>query len=99
MNEDLRKEMEAEAEKLFGQYWWQETGAVDLATWMHDRLNRWVSVKDRLPESDGDYMGWKDGQRYPVTFDKDSETWESSHLLFPGLVEITHWRERPESPE
>lgn len=76
-----------------------------------NKLGRWVSVKDRLPEKSGWYLvsilNTRTGHRWkvPVSADYSHGKWDYSYL---GVEDdatwilnntVTHWMPRPELPE
>ena len=60
--------------------------------------NGWISVKDRLPEKNGDYLIYNtDGIVWPYWYDKEYKEWyDSSGYLTES---VTHWMPMPEPPE
>lgn len=57
--------------------------------------NKWISVKDRLPEKSGDYIAYtKDGIVWPYFFCGD--IWEDA--LGFSTETVTHWMPLPEPP-
>lgn len=73
-------------------------------------VDRWISVKDRLPENDGKYMVWYKGECEKCEFDTDSQTfgytYDDYDEMYSHLVcwddgihkDVTHWRLLPEPP-
>lgn len=72
-------------------------------------LNEWISVKDKLPEKDGNYLVtacdegcsagegiWYSTVVVVAEYYKGSWTWYDEYSL-EGIV--THWMPRPEPPE
>lgn len=74
-------------------------------------MSEWISVKDRLPESDSKYMVWYKGELDICEFNTDSQTFGYtyddydemySHLVCwdDGMDKyVTHWMPLPEPPE
>lgn len=61
-------------------------------------VGEWVSVKDRLPEKNGDYITYdRDGTVWPHFFTASSKVWEDALGFSTELV--THWMPLPEPPE
>lgn len=58
----------------------------------------WISVKDRLPEKNGDYLIYNtDGIVWPYWYDKEYKEWyDSSGYLTES---VTHWMPLPEAPK
>ena len=59
----------------------------------------WISVKERLPEDDGDYLVYTREKYIGLFwFDRDEKEWieESDFPCLEGYV--THWMPRPEPP-
>jgi len=73
-------------------------------------VNRWISVKERLPEDDGKYMVWYKGELDICEFDAESQkfgyTYDDYDEMYSHLVcwddgidkDITHWMPLPEPP-
>jgi hypothetical protein len=63
------------------------------------KADKWISVKDRIPSAEGDYMVWIDGSgdrgditpgvRAPFYFFKKCGKFRD---------DVTHWQPLPESP-
>lgn len=74
-------------------------------------IDRWISVKDRLPEDDGKYMVWYKGELDICEFDVESQTfgytYDDYDEMYSHLVcwddgmdkDITHWMPLPEPPK
>lgn len=74
-------------------------------------VDRWISVKDRLPEDDGEYMVWYKGECEKCEFDTDSQTfgytYDDYDEMYSHLVcwddginkEVTHWQFLPKPPK
>lgn len=61
-------------------------------------VGEWVSVKDRLPEKNGDYITYdRDGTVWPHFFTASSKVWEDALGFSTELV--THWMPLPEPPK
>lgn len=67
-------------------------------------VGEWISVKDRLPDSNGNYLTYYDGlynvlpystkhKRFNAYNDVDSEWVERCHIV------VTHWMPLPEPPK
>jgi hypothetical protein len=58
----------------------------------------WISVNDRLPEKNGDYLGFSRGACYVVVWDNHwGQFYESDGPL--NHSDITHWMPLPEAPK
>ena len=59
-------------------------------------VSGWVSVKDRMPEQNGDYLAYtRDGIVWPYFF--MAGVWEDA--LGNSTDTVTHWMPLPEPPE
>lgn len=60
-------------------------------------MNEWISVKDRLPESDGSYIAHsgKSGKVFTAHFWARDKIWSGRNLN----LTITHWMPMPEPPK
>lgn len=58
------------------------------------RKRRWISVKDRLPEHEDDYLVCFDDGFIAITFYKKNG-WE----LWADSGDVTHWMPLPEPPK
>ena len=57
----------------------------------------WISVKDRLPGKNGDYLAYTcDGIVWPYFFTASSGVWEDT--LGYSTDTVTHWMPLPEPP-
>lgn len=73
----------------------------------NDVFSRWISVEDRLPETDDRVLVWycdKDGDFFPAVgrYGEKEERWitdvdDNDHAWPP--VKITHWMPLPEPPK
>lgn len=71
----------------------------------------WISVKDRLPEADGKYMVWRDGEWEICEFDAEYQrfgyTYEDYDEMYSRLIQwddnihddVTHWMPLPKKPK
>lgn len=58
----------------------------------------WISVKDRLPGKNGDYLTYTcDGIVWPYFFTSSSGVWEDA--LGYSTDTVTHWMPLPEPPK
>ena len=57
----------------------------------------WISVKDRLPEKDGDYLVYSTFELVDRLRFFDGVWWDYGAECQPGVV--THWMPLPEPPE
>jgi hypothetical protein len=58
----------------------------------------WISVKDRMPEKNGDYLAYtRDGIVWPYYFTAISGVWEDA--LGYSTDTVTHWMSLPEPPK
>lgn len=61
-------------------------------------LDKWISVKDRLPGKNGDYLAYTcDGIVWPYFFTASSGVWEDA--LGYSTDTVTHWMPLPEAPK
>ena len=68
----------------------------------------WISVKERLPKNDGEYIVWYRGKLEICEFNVESQTFGYtyddydemySHLVYWDDIEgVTHWMSLPEPP-
>ncbi len=67
---------------------------------MKNNFGEWVSVKDRLPEEEKEYLV-TDGSDWDTTiFHLESKTWDRyDNLRWFSHSSITHWMELPELPK
>lgn len=64
-------------------------------------MSEWISVKDKLPDGYGNYIGLVEGEVTEVTFD-ERDKWSTCDAYgFRRLAdaEITHWMPLPEPPK
>ena len=63
--------------------------------------NGWISVKDRLPESDKIVLIYVCGHRETAYYDnlKRAFILTKDENLYFGMCVVTHWRHLPESPK
>lgn len=74
-------------------------------------ISGWISVEDRLPETDDPVLVWycnENGDFYPTVgsyskwFDTDKMYWstdlDGNEMVYPP-VKITHWMPIPEPPK
>lgn len=61
-------------------------------------VDGWISVKDRMPEKNGDYLAYtRDGIVWPYYFTAISGVWEDA--LGYSTDTVTHWMSLPEPPK
>lgn len=59
---------------------------------------KWISVGDRLPEKNGDYLAYtRDGIVWPYFFTASSGVWEDT--LGYSTDTVTHWMPLPAPPK
>lgn len=61
----------------------------------------WISVKDRLPELNGWYMAWFQGDHAILDFDNQIGWYwgDGEHVMEESYaIHITHWMELPDAP-
>lgn len=58
-------------------------------------MSEWISVRDRLPEENGDYLVALDDGYIGVTWYSADEGFD----LWADAGEVTHWMPLPEPPE
>ena len=54
----------------------------------------WISVDERLPDSDGDFLVWNDYNRAIV-----GHYWARGKYFISKAVTVTHWMPLPEPPK
>lgn len=66
---------------------------------MHDKSG-WISVKDRLPETDDTVLVCLQRGGYELGFYSD-DSWRSLYLSYfeTKELDVTHWMPLPEPPE
>lgn len=57
-------------------------------------VQEWIPVKDRLPETDGDFLCWNDFYGCIV-----GHFWAKGKYFISKAVSVTHWMPLPEPPE
>ena len=57
-------------------------------------VQEWISVKDRLPDADGDYLVWNDYHKAIV-----GHYWSKGRYFISKAVTVTHWMPLPEPPK
>jgi hypothetical protein len=67
-------------------------------------VNGWISVKDRLPEIEGEYLAFgysaSDAARWIVVmYDPKDEFWYELSSDWDWTDDVTHWQELPEPPK
>ncbi len=67
-------------------------------------VNGWISVKDRLPEKEGEYLAFgysaSDAARWIVVmYDPKDECWYELSSDWDWTDDVTHWQELPEPPK
>ncbi len=62
------------------------------------RKRQWISVKDRLPVADGDYLVYFDDGFVAITFYKANKSGKNGWEVWAD-DEVTHWMELPEPPK
>ena len=65
---------------------------------------QWISVKDRLPEKEGEYLAFgysaSDAARWIVVmYDPRDECWYELSSDWDWTDDVTHWQELPEPPK
>ena len=56
--------------------------------------DKWISVKERLPDADGDYLVWNDYHKAIV-----GHYWSMGRYFISKAVTVTHWMPLPEPPK
>jgi hypothetical protein len=67
-------------------------------------VNGWVSVKDRMPKKEGEYLAFgysaSDAARWIVVmYDPRDECWYELSSDWDWTDDVTHWQELPEPPK
>jgi hypothetical protein len=67
-------------------------------------VNGWISVKDRLPEKEGEYLAFgysaSDAARWIVVmYDPKDECWYELSSDWDWTDDVTHWQELPKPPK
>ena len=66
-------------------------------------LGKWISVKDRLPDSDDGVVlaiaEYDDGWCTVLAWRSEKTGWASDDPLFQDGMDVTHWMPLPEPPE
>jgi hypothetical protein len=67
-------------------------------------VNGWISVKDRLPEKEGEYLTFKYEPTIPAScfvavYDPKSNKWYDMHTDWDWSDVITHWMPLPAAPK
>ena len=57
-------------------------------------VQEWISVKDRLPDADGDYLVWNDYHKAIV-----GHYWSKGRYFISKAVTVTHWMPLPQPPK
>ena len=63
---------------------------------IESRVPKWISVKDRLPEDDGEVLILVNGRRVYLGYYKNREC--LNNILVEGEI-VTHWMPIPETPK
>jgi hypothetical protein len=67
-------------------------------------VNGWISVKDRMPKKEGEYLAFgysaSDAARWIVVmYDPRDECWYELSSDWDWTDDVTHWQELPEPPK
>lgn len=69
-----------------------------IANYETEKENRWISVKDHLPEEEGKYLiCCSDG--YRTTAEYENKTWLVYTGRYEEVEDVTHWMPLPEPPK
>ena len=65
------------------------------------RKQEWISVEDRLPEEDGEYLTWNGLIYYLIWFNASLGLWNVSEDgdTSTAIRGVTHWMPLPEAPK
>jgi hypothetical protein len=65
------------------------------------RKQEWISVEERLPEEDGEYLTWNGLIYYLITFNASLRLWNvgESGDISTAIRDVTHWMPLPEPPK
>ncbi len=77
--------------------------AMNVATYLFDRGYRkqeWISVEERLPETDGEYLTFNGLIYYLLNFNASLRLWNvSNDNVSTAIRDVTHWMPLPEPPK
>lgn len=65
------------------------------------RKQEWISVDERLPEEDGEYLTWNGLIYYLIWFNASLGLWNVSEEgdTSTAIRDVTHWMPLPEAPK
>ena len=61
--------------------------------------SNWISVKDRLPEKNGRYLVYENGEVYSAEYEKNRPDSEWTDDYEGYFMKVSHWMPLPEPPE
>ena len=69
------------------------------AGYRKERQGEWISVEDRLPDEDGEYLTYDGIIYYLLDFNASLGLWNVSTDISTAIRDVTHWMPLPQPPK
>ena len=102
--EEMVDDIDAYIENVDVKHWYRDELDEGLAEALYNagyRKQEWISVDERLPDNDGEYLTWDGLIYFLIWFNASLGLWNVSEGgdTSSAIRDVTHWMPLPEAPK